>query len=131
MPLSLGPPPTAAESSRTRKETVDAGSTMAEREQFMARRAFRSGSAPPSGGLWRACESDKRAAADAPPNSKRVRFHDEADDGVQPVRVPTPQPPAPDAAPRRFPWVWCALLVLVALLVCGSVAACARRKLRT
>lgn len=61
MPLSLGPPPTAAESSRTERDaTVDAASVLAQREQFMARRARRSGTGPSDHGILRECSSYER-----------------------------------------------------------------------
>lgn len=137
MSISLGPPPIAAESSRTEKEEkVDAGSVLAERERFMARRAMRSGAAPSEHGIWRSCASDKRGGVEGAEekltNSKtqNVSF---SDDPVyrRPVVSSGTKPKVPrnddSGSSDRFPWV--AVMAIVILVCVGALmAACTYRK---
>ena len=137
MSISLGPPPIAAESSRTEKdEKVDAGSLLAERERFMARRAMRSGAAPSERGIWRSCSSDKRGGVEGAeakltnPNTQKVSFSDTpvysqpavSGSGMKP-KPPRNEPESSD----RFPWI--AVMAIVILVCVGALmAVCTCRK---
>lgn len=125
MSLSLGPPPTAAESSRTeREEKIDAGSILAEREQFMARRAMRSGSAPSDHGIWRSCSSDKRGGVEGGTETltgRKVSFAEEPEYSKAVLPAASQQRATPNGDVDRsdsFPWV-----AVLAIVILGCIGA--------
>ena len=139
MSISLGPPPIAAESSRTEKEEkVDAGSLLAERERFMARRAMRSGAAPSERGIWRSCSSDKRGGVEGAeekltnPKTPKVSFSDTPVYSQPVVSGMKPKPPQNDSeSSDRFPWIAVmAILILVCVGALMAVCTCRKRMRR-
>ena len=142
MPLSLGPPPIAAESSRFQKEEkIDAGSALAEREQFMARRAMHSGSPPSDRGVWRSCSSDKRGGVEGGGGEGRgeernVRFTKEDVVTKTPTVIPTSikkwnvdNNTEVGKHGEPFPWV-CVLIIIIILILGSSIAYCSWHKPR-
>lgn len=135
MALSLGPPPIAPESSRfEREEKVDAGSILAERERFMARRVVHSGAAPSDHGIWRSCSSDKRGGVEGGTEeltTPKVSFAEEPD--YSKVVLPTaPQRSVPPddngCVDRSDTFLWVMVLIIVVLGCIGAfVAFCSRR----
>lgn len=138
MSLSLGPPPIAAESSRAvREEKIDAGALLAEREQFMAKRARSTGLASADRGIWRSCASDKRGGAEGGAEgdaTRRVTFATATD--VRPSARTEPRAgsetrgqskPHSRAGDEPFPWI-CALVAIVVVFVGASLAFCSWRR---
>ena len=110
MPLSLGPPPSPIESSRPDKQKIDAGSLLAEREEFMARNSIRR-------------NVNNTCAKPASDKHKRVQFEIKDEHKESTATDIKHDEGHEEGAYKQFPWIelYCVMIpiaIAVIVLVC-------------